>query len=235
VKQFVGSAEQVRQGMERVRARVDAAARRAGRDPAGVEVVLATKYLAAEHMGELLAAGITLVGENRAQDLVAKHRLYGDAFTWDFIGHLQSRKTKLVLPLVRLIHSVDSLSAVQELQRRTQKKVSVLLEVNIAGEDSKSGVPAAEVEAFLQAASDVAMVDFSGLMCMPPLGDPAASARHFARTRELAASLTESWRGRYTFDALSMGTSSDYEAAVQEGATIVRIGSGVLFRQTLEG
>ena len=168
-------------------------------------------------------------------DLVAKHRLYGDAFTWDFIGHLQSRKTKLVLPLVRLIHSVDSLSAVQELQRRTQKKVSVLLEVNIAGEDSKSGVPAAEVEAFLQAASDVAMVDFSGLMCMPPLGDPAASARHFARTRELAASLTESWRGRYTFDALSMGTSSDYEAAVQEGATIVRIGSGVLFRQTLEG
>ena len=235
MRQFVGSAEQVRRGMEEVAARVDAAAGRAGRDPGEVEILLATKYLAAEHMGELIGAGVKLVGENRAQDLVAKHEIYGDAFTWDFIGHLQSRKTKSVLPLVRLIHSVDSLSVVQELQRRAQNKVSVLLEVNIAGEDSKSGVHPAAVDRFLEAASAHGKVRFSGLMCMPPLSDPSESVRYFARTRELAATLTDAWRGLYTFQTLSMGTSSDYEVAVQEGATIVRVGSGVLFQQTQEG
>ena len=229
MKQYTGDAESVRRRFAEVRERVDAAARAAGRDPAEVEILVATKYVAAEHLGVLRDAGIPLVGENRAQDLAEKHALYGDAFVWDFIGHLQSRKTKSVLPLVRLIHSVGSLSVVEEIERRADGPVAVLLEVNIAGEESKSGVPLAEVDAFLEQASAGKKARFEGLMCMPPLFDDAEAARpYFARTRELAARLSEAWSGLYTFRRLSMGTSADYEVAVQEGATIVRVGS-VLF------
>jgi pyridoxal phosphate enzyme (YggS family) len=172
---------------------------------------------------------VRLVGENRAQDLAAKHERYGDEFVWDFIGHLQSRKTKVVLPLVRLIHSVDSMSVVKELQARSTNTTRVLLEVNIGGEETKSGVPPGQVDAFLEEAAAYDRVEFAGLMCMPPLGlEASSSASYFARTRELAARLSAAWRGRYTFAILSMGTSADYDVAVGEGATIVRVGS-VLF------
>jgi pyridoxal phosphate enzyme (YggS family) len=192
--------------------------------------VLATKYVPLADMGALAEAGVRLVAENRAQDLAAKHARYGDLFTWDFIGHLQSRKVKLVLPLVRLIHSVSSLSAVQELQRRAQNTVTVLLEVNVAAEETKSGVLPEQVDAFLEEASACEKVCFGGLMCMPPLtADPTRAAPYFARTRELAARLSTAWSGRYTFAELSMGTSADYEVAVREGATKVRIGGAVLF------
>ncbi len=229
VKQYTGDADGVRRRYAEVRERVDAAARAAGREPSDVEILVATKYVTAEHLGVLRDAGIPLVGENRAQDLAEKHALYGDAFVWDFIGHLQSRKTKTVLPLVRLIHSVGTMSVVQEIERRAGQPVPVLLEVNVAGEESKSGVPLDEVDAFLDEASRHPGARFEGLMCMPPLFDEPEEARpYFARTRELAARLSEAWSGLYTFRRLSMGTSADYEVAVQEGATIVRVGS-VLF------
>jgi PLP dependent protein len=229
VRQFVPDADTVRGRFAEVEDRVAEAAAVAGRDPAGVRVLVATKYVAAEHLGALRDAGIGLIGENRAQDLVAKHAMYGDAFDYHFIGHLQSRKTKLVLPIVSLIHSVGSLSVVQEIEARAANATDVLLEVNIGGEDSKSGVPLGQVDAFLDAASACAKVRFTGLMCMPPLFDDAEEARpFFVRARELAQRLSARWSGTYTFDQLSMGTSADYEVAVQEGATIVRVGS-VLF------
>jgi len=227
--EFTGNAESIRARYAEVSRRVDAAAQAGGRSDEQVEILVATKYVPAEHMRALAEAGILLVGENRAQDLAVKHELYGDAFVWDFIGHLQSRKTKVVLPLVRLIHSVWTMSVVQEIQARAERPVRVLLEVNLSGEETKSGLRPGDVAAFLEEASACDRVDFAGLMCMPPLfGDPGQARPLFARAREHAQRLSEEWRGRYTFAQLSMGTSSDYEVAVQEGATIVRVGS-VLF------
>ncbi len=229
MREYRGSAESVRERYAAVRRRVEEAAAAAGRSGSEVEILVATKYVDVTGMQALADAGVGLVGENRAQDLVAKHERYGEAFVWDFIGHLQSRKTRLVVPLVRLIHSVDSLSVVKEVQLRAANTTKVLLEVNIGGEESKSGVPPERVDAFLEEAAPYERVEFAGLMCMPPLGPEAsASAPYFARTRELAERLSAAWRGRYTFAVLSMGTSVDYDVAVREGATIVRVGS-VLF------
>ena len=229
MKQFSGSAGDVRRRLAEVRERVAVAARDAGRDPDRVRILVATKYVDVETMGVLAEAGIRLVGENRAQDLAAKQARYGDDFEYHFIGHLQSRKVRLVLPIVTLIHSVSTMSVVQEIATRATKPTDVLLEVNIAEEASKSGLAPREVDAFLEQAAEYRAVRFAGLMCMPPLGDdPAITRRHFARTRELSERLSAAWVGTYTFGELSMGTSADYELAVAEGATIVRVGS-VLF------
>ena len=229
MKQFSGTAEHVRRRFAEVRGRVDDAAREAGRAPGEVAILVATKYVAPDDMGALAEAGITLVGENRAQDLAVKHERFANDFTFDFIGHLQSRKVKTVLPLVRLIHSVSTKSVVEELQTRAQNPTEVLLEVNIGAEESKSGVALDEVERFLDEAASCDKVSFAGLMCMPPLmPDPRQAAPYFAHARRLAADLSAHWAGRYTFAQLSMGTSVDYEVAVREGATIVRVGS-VLF------
>jgi len=229
VRQYTPSAEVVRERFAEVTARIAAGAAAAGRDSAEVRILVATKYVAAEHLGALRDAGVRLIGENRAQDLVSKHELYGDAFDYHFIGHLQSRKTRLVVPLVSLIHSVSTMSVVQEIEARAANPTAVLLEVNIAGEESKSGVAPAAADAFLDEAAAYRKVRFTGLMCMPPLADEAEAARpYFAQTRDLAERLSTTWQGTYTFEQLSMGTSADYEVAAQEGATIVRVGS-VLF------
>jgi pyridoxal phosphate enzyme (YggS family) len=229
VREYRTSAESVSERFAALRLRVDEAAAAAGRSGAHVEILVATKYIDIDGMQALADGGIRLVGENRAQDLAAKHERYGDRFVWDFIGHLQSRKTKIVLPLVRLIHSIDSMSVVKELQARSTNTTRALLEVNIGGEETKSGVPPEQVDAFLEEAAAYDRIEFAGLMCMPPLGlDASSSAPYFARTRELAQRLSAAWRGRYTFAVLSMGTSADYDVAVREGATIVRVGS-VLF------
>lgn len=229
MKQFRGTAESVRERFAEVQARVAAAAAAAGRRPSDVAILVATKYVAVDDMEVLREAGIRLIGENKAQDLVAKHARYGDAFEYHFIGHLQSRKTRLVLPIVTLIHSVCSMSVVEEIEARATQPTDVLLEVNVAAEASKSGLLPADVDAFLAAAGAFPKVRFRGLMCMPPIGAPRDETRHhFAATRELAARLSAAWSGTYTFSELSMGTSADYEIAVSEGATIVRVGS-VLF------
>lgn len=201
----------------RVRANVEAvreAIAAAGRDPAQVQLLAAVKYVPAEELPVLAEAGIELVGENRAQDLLAKVQAHPGLFTWDFIGHLQSRKVRQVLPHVRLIHSVASESVLEQLARHAPPETEVLLEVNVAGEAGKSGIAPEELDGYLERSP----VRVAGLMTMPPqTDDPKASRPHFAALRELAA--------RHGLRELSMGTSQDYTIAVQEGATIVRLGS----------
>ncbi len=211
-------AERVRANLEGVREEIARAARRVGRDPADVELLAATKYVTVEEMDALAEAGIRLVGENRAQDLAAKVAVHGDLFEWHFIGHLQSRKVKQVLPHARLIHSVATDSVLRELERHAAPETEVLVEVNMAREEGKSGVEPAALRDFI-ARCPVRVV---GLMTMPPLtDDPEHSRPWFAALRELAAA--------HALSRLSMGTSQDLAVAVEEGATIVRVGS-VLYR-----
>ena len=195
-------AARVRDNLERVRDRI-------GDD---VEICAAVKYVSADDLLALADAGIELVGENRAQELVAKQDAHGDLFEWDFIGALQSRKVKDVAPRVRLIHSVASESALAKLEQHPAREI--LIQVNVAGEEGKAGIAPADLGDFITRAP----VPVTGLMTMPPLAaKPDDSRPYFARLAELAA---EHGLGR-----LSMGTSQDYEAAVAEGATIVRLGS----------
>jgi PLP dependent protein len=208
----------VRANLERVREDIAAAAARAGREPADVELCAAVKYVPVEETGALVEAGITLAGENRQQDLAARAERFGEGLALDFIGHLQSRKVKLVLPQARLIHSVATDSVLAQLERHGTPETEVLVEVNLSGEESKSGVAPEELDAFLERCP----VRVGGLMTMPPLADdPEASRPWFARLRALAAE-----RG---LARLSMGTSQDYAVAVEEGATIVRVGT-MLYR-----
>mgnify|MGYP001195717375 CR=1 FL=1 len=208
--------DRVRANVEAARERIAEAAAVAGRDPSEVELLAAVKYVPLEALGVLAEAGITLVGENRAQDLEAKAAAYPGVFTWDFIGHLQSRKVRQIVPHVRLIHSVASDSALAQLAKHAGSRpdLEVLVEVNVAGEASKSGIAPSELEAFIARCP----VPVTGLMAMPPLVRRAEeNRRHFAALRELAE--------RHGLRRLSMGTSQDYEVAVEEGATIVRLGS----------
>jgi len=195
-------ADEVRARYERVKAEVGSA----------VTVVAATKYVPVEDMAVLAEAGIEVVGENRAQDLAAKQAIYGSAFRWHFIGHLQSRKAPLVSSLCELVHSLDSESAARRL------RVPALVQVNLSGEETKSGLPPERLEDFLAACP----AEVRGLSTMPPLADdPEASRPYFRRLRKLAE--------RLGLRELSMGTSQDYRVAAEEGATYVRVGS-VLWR-----
>jgi hypothetical protein len=173
----------------------------------GVTIVAATKYVSLEQMAALAEAGVEVVGENRAQDLEAKHARYGDAFRWHFIGHLQSRKAKTVNETCELCHSLASESAARRLT------IPALVEVNLAGEGTKSGIAPEELPEFLELYGDV-----RGLMTMPPAtDDPEASRPYFRRLRELAEG--------HGLRELSMGTTQDWQVAVDEGATLIRVGS----------
>jgi PLP dependent protein len=196
-------AARVRANLERIR----------GELPESVEILAAVKYVPLEELGTLAEAGITLVGENRAQDLEAKATAHPD-LRWHFIGQLQSRKVKQILPYAELIHSVASDSALRQLETHGTPETEILVEVNVAEEEGKAGVAPAELGEFI-ARSPVTVV---GLMTMPPFtDDPEASRPHFARLRELA--------GEHGLHHLSMGTSQDYRVAAEEGATIVRLGT----------
>jgi PLP dependent protein len=195
----VSSADAIRERLERIRAEVGP----------GVTVVAATKYASVEDMALLLDAGVDVVGENRAQDLEAKHAVYGDAFRWHFIGHLQSNKAKVVNRICELVHSLDSPSTAGRLE------IPALVQVNLAGEATKSGVPPERIGELL------ALADVRGLSTMPPAaGDPEQSRPYFRRLHELAA--------EHGLPDLSIGTSQDYRVAAEEGATFVRVGSGLL-------
>lgn len=195
----------------RVRANLERIRERAG---PGVEILAATKYVLPEEMGTLAEAGVTLVGENRLQDLEAKRELHGDAFSWDFIGNLQSRKLKKIIPLVRLIHSLATDSAREQLAKHGGPETAVLIEVNLSGEESKGGVAPEDLAGFIERCP----VAVEGLMTMPPFSqDPEASRPYFTRLAELA--------GEHGLERLSMGTSQDWSVAVEEGATIIRLGS----------
>ena len=179
-----------------------------------VEILIATKYVPLEEMGKLAEAGVRLVGENRQQDLAAKQERWGNAFEWDFIGNLQSRKLKLILPLCRLIHSVATDSVLAQLEKHGTPETEVLIEVNVSGEQGKGGVEPTELPGFVERCP----VRVGGLMTMPPFSpDPEDSRPYFARLAELAS--------ERRLERLSMGTSQDWPVAVQEGATIVRLGS----------
>jgi pyridoxal phosphate enzyme (YggS family) len=217
-------AERIRANLDRARGEIDAALARSGRAPDTVEILAATKYVAVEDMGILAQAGVRLVGENRAQDLeqkVAAGRslIGGELFEWDFIGQLQSRRVRLIVPHVRLIHSVASDSALRELERHldlARPGLRILVEVNLAGEADKAGIAPQALDAFIARAP----LPVAGLMTMPPLsGVPEDSRRWFAALRLLADE-----RG---LEHASMGTSQDYVVAVEEGATIVRIGTNL--------
>ena len=191
-----------------------------------VQILAATKYVEADDLPALRAGGITLVGENRSDALIAKQAAHGDLFTWDFIGHVQSRKVKEIAGRVRLIHAIDSLSACRKLQEHAPGGTGCLLQVNVAGEGSKSGIEPEQVDGFLEEIADLSSVVFHGLMTMPPLvADPEQARPWFAALRELRDRLGPQWEGRHEFRELSMGTSQDYAAAAAEGATIVRVGS----------
>jgi pyridoxal phosphate enzyme (YggS family) len=202
-------AARIRANLERIRSAIADA----GRDPAGVEILAAVKYVALEEIGVLGEAGLTLLGENRAQELETKATAHPE-FRWHFIGQLQSRKVKAILPHVELIHSVASESALAQLERHGGPDTRILLEVNVAGEQGKAGIDPSELPRYLEAAT----VRVDGLMTMPPFAEnPEDSRRHFARLRELAA--------EHGLKQLSMGTSQDFAVAASEGATIVRIGT----------
>ncbi len=206
-----------------IRANLAAVRERVG--PA-VEILAATKYVDPDGMPALAEAGVALVGENRSDALAAKQELYGPLFTWDFIGHVQSRKVREVLGRVRLIHAVDSVSVCSQIEARAEAVTDCLLQVNVAGEDTKAGVGTDEVDGFLAEVEPLAQVRFLGLMTMPPLtDDPEDARRWFAALRGLRDRLAGEWEGRHDFRHLSMGTSQDYAVAAEEGATIVRVGS----------
>jgi hypothetical protein len=182
----------------------------------GVEILAASKYVPVEEMGALAEAGVRLVGENRQQDLLAKYERWGDAFEWDFIGNLQSRKVKQLLPVCRLIHSVATESALEQLVRHGGAETEILVEVNVAGEEGKGGVAPTHLGSFLERCP----VRVSGLMTMPPFSqDPEDSRSYFARLAELAS--------EHGLTGLSMGTSQDWRVAIEEGATIVRLGTAL--------
>ncbi len=196
--------ERIRRNLERVRERV-------GPD---LEILAATKYVPVEEMGALAEAGVELVGENRLQELETKRERWSGAFTWDFIGNLQSRKVKRVLPLVRLVHSVATDSVLSQLERHARSDAEVLVEVNVAGEQGKGGIAPSELGEFISRCP----VKVGGLMTMPPFSTDAEDSRSvFARLAELA--------GEHGLERLSMGTSQDWEVAVEEGATILRLGT----------
>jgi PLP dependent protein len=194
---------------ERVAANLARVRERVGPD---VEICAAIKYVEDGDLPALAEAGIELVGENRAQDLLAKQERHRSLFTWDFIGAIQSRKLKDISPNVRLIHSISSESALRRLERHPAKEV--LIQVNVAGEESKEGIDPAELADYIERCP----VPVTGLMTMPPFTERADDSRpYFARLAELAA--------EYRLERLSMGTTQDYEVAVEEGATIVRLGN----------
>lgn len=189
------------------------------RDLAGpnVEVLVACKYVPTDEMGALAEAGIELVGENRLQDLEVKQLDWRESFTWDFIGAVQSKKVRKILPLVRLIHSIASDSALEQLGKYGTEETEVLVEVNLSGEESKAGVSPDDLGAFIERCP----VRVSGLMTMPPFSQDAEASRpYFAQLADLA--------GGYGLDRLSMGTSQDWQVAVEEGATVIRLGSSLL-------
>jgi PLP dependent protein len=200
-------------GLDAARVRENLARVREGL-PAGVQVLAAVKYVPLEELGTLAEAGVELVGENRAQDLEAKAAAYPGVFRWHFIGQLQSRKVKLILPHVELIHSVASDSALRQLSKHGTPETKVLVEVNTSGEEGKAGIAPHELGDFIARCP----VTVTGLMTMPPFTDDAEDSRpHFAALRELAQ--------EHGLAELSMGTSQDYRVAAEEGATIVRLGT----------
>jgi pyridoxal phosphate enzyme (YggS family) len=221
-------AERLRSTLVDARRLMEEGCMRAGRAPGSAEIVLAGKYVGADEAPALVEAGVGVIGENRLQDLVAKQEVLGAGATFDFIGHLQTRKVKDVLPRVRLIHSVDRLSLLDEIARRAVDPARVLLQVNPAGEESKGGFALDGLDVALDHAARLG-VRVGGLMALPPFtADPEASRPWFEAVRDARDALLPAWSGQHDLRDLSMGTSQDFIVAVEAGATMVRIGRGIV-------
>jgi pyridoxal phosphate enzyme (YggS family) len=222
----------IRENLARVRDEVSAALERSGRGSDDARILVASKYYEPVQISALAEAGADLLGENRAEDLVRKQEAFGDRFEWHFIGHLQSRKAKIVVPRVSLIHSVDSVKLIEELGKRSPVggAVEVLFQVNVSGEETKYGVSEGEVETLLMAAAETGgRVRARGFMTLAPLVEDPENVRYvFAKLRAIRDSLRQSWSPHFDLSELSMGMSGDYAVAVEEGATLVRIGRVLL-------
>lgn len=221
----------VRRRLEVVRENVGEALERSGRGLDEARLLVATKYFSPDQMSALQSAGATLLGENRTEELIEKQELFGEDFEWHFIGHLQSRKAKDVVDRVGLIHSVDSARLIHELEKRVSDEgIDVLLQVNVSGEETKYGVGEDEVEALLEAAGATGgKVRIRGFMTIAPLVAEPEDVRYvFAKLRGVRDRFRESWEDTFDLSELSMGMSNDYAVAVEEGATLVRIGRTVI-------
>ena len=222
----------IRENLARVRDEVSAALERSGRGSDDARILVASKYYEPVQISALAEAGADLLGENRAEDLVRKQEAFGDRFEWHFIGHLQSRKAKIVVPRVSLIHSVDSVKLIEELGKRSPVggAVEVLFQVNVSGEETKYGVSEGEVETLLMAAAETGgRVHARGFMTLAPLVEDPENVRYvFAKLRAIRDRLRQSWSPHFDLSELSMGMSGDYAVAVEEGATLVRIGRVLL-------
>jgi pyridoxal phosphate enzyme (YggS family) len=223
--------ERLRAVLAEVREELDTAAGVSGRPAGSVQLVLAGKYIASDETPTLIEAGVEVVGENTLQDLQARRALAGGRLTFDFIGQLQRRKVKHVMPAVRLLHSLDSQELAAEIARRVEGPTRVLVEVNVAEEENKGGIVPARIGAFVEDVSVHPDLVIGGLMAMPPQhADAELSRPYFAAVRRQAEELASQWAGRHDFADLSMGTSQDYLVAAEEGATMVRVGRGLLDR-----
>lgn len=227
----VETEELIRGRLNVVRERVAKAAGKSGRGPDEVRILVASKYYAPEQMAALAQAGVELVGENKAEDLLEKQEAFGNAFEWHFIGHLQRRKAKNVVSRVTLIHSVDSVRLVQALEKRAPEEgIEILIQVNVSGEESKYGVEEGEVEALLEAAARTeGRVRARGFTTLAPLVERAEDVRYvFAKLQAIRDRLKGNWSPHFDLSELSMGMSNDYWVAVEEGATIIRIGRALI-------
>ena len=224
----------IRERLDVVRENVAGALRKSGRGPDEARVLIASKYYAPGQMAALAGVGVELLGENKAEDLVEKQEVFGGAdagaFEWHFIGHLQRRKVRQVVGRVSLVHSVDSVRLVEELAKRAPEGgIEVLLQVNVSGEFSKYGVGEDEVEPLLWAAAGTGKVRVRGFTTLAPLVDRAEEVRYvFAKLRAVRDRLRDEWSPFFDLSELSMGMSNDYPVAVEEGATIVRIGRALI-------
>ena len=222
--------ELIRKRLEIVQGHVSEALRKSGRGPDEVRILVAGKYYSQEQIAALADAGAVLLGESKAEDLLKNQETFGDTFEWHFIGHLQSRKAKQVVGRVTLIHSVDSTKLIEKLAERAPEEGSeILLQVNITGEESKYGIDEGEVESLLWAAAETGKVRVQGFMTLAPLVADAEDVRYvFAKLKAIRDRLKDSWDPHFDLSELSMGMSNDYRVAIEEGATIVRIGRALL-------
>ena len=227
--------DQIKQNLAEINRRLGDAARRAGREPAEIRLVAVTKTVSPERLQEAVAAGQSLFGENYVQEAKAKIASLGPGLTWHFIGHLQSNKARVAVELFDLIHSVDRLSLAQALEQaagRLGKVQNILLQVNLAGEESKSGTAPANAQALLLAISQMPHLRVLGLMTMPPWFDEPERVRpYFKELRELRDRLRRLNLVEGDLPELSMGMTGDFEVAVAEGATLVRIGTAIFGRR----
>jgi pyridoxal phosphate enzyme (YggS family) len=222
---------EISENLARVRERIEAAARRSGRDPEEVHLVAVSKSVEPERVRQAIEAGVKILGENYVQEAQKKIEALGRGVAWHFIGHLQTNKTRVAVRLFDFIHSVDSLTLAQELNRQAKLQgriLPVLLQVNISGEMTKFGAQAKEVFLLAEKLSPMEGIEVKGLMAMPPfLENPEDSRPYFVGLRKLGERLAQQKIPRIVMEEFSMGMSNDFEVAVEEGATLVRVGTAI--------